>query len=164
MKRKIIQEIGFTLVEITAVLMITGIVALAAGTGAVKVVEAMVFTRINATTIQKAQFAMKKLAKEFNNISAVNAATANSLTFTSYHAGISGSYTVALSGGTVTFAGDTLTDQVSAFALSYYDTYDGTAQTTWQPSRRIIGIDLSLTGANNVVSQFQARVAPRNLQ
>ena len=57
---------------------------------------------------------------------------------------------------------DILTDQVSGFELKYYDNYDSTGETTWQPSRRIIEITLKLKGADDVISEFKARVKPRN--
>ena len=164
MPRVIESKSGFTLLEMIVVLILAGILAAAAGLGLVQAVQGIVFTKMNATTIQKGQIAITKLVREFNNISAVTAATATSLTFTSYKAGLSASHTVAQAGSTLTFDGDTLTDQVSSFNLRYYDNYNTAPQSTWQSSRRIIDINLQLTGAGNVISPFTARVTPRNLQ
>lgn len=148
------------------VMMMIGIMAAMAGVGYVQVVKGMIFTKMNAATTQKGQIAITKLVKEFANISisSISAASGTSITFQTVNSsGTSPSTTVTISENTLTYGGDVLTDQVSGFALNYYDNYDSTAQTTWQPSRRIIEITLSLTGADGVVSEFKARVKPRNL-
>jgi prepilin-type N-terminal cleavage/methylation domain-containing protein len=158
---------GFTLVEIIVVMILIGIVATVAGTGLVQVVQGMIFTKKNATTVQKGQVAITKLIKEFNNINAVTATDTTSIDFTSYKRMtdevLSSSHTVARAGNTITLDGDIITDQVSNFSLHYYDDYDSAARTTWQSSSKIIEINLELTGAGNIVSQFQERVRPRNL-
>ncbi|HEX2958621.1 MAG TPA: prepilin-type N-terminal cleavage/methylation domain-containing protein [Chitinispirillaceae bacterium] len=156
---------GLTLMEVIAVMVLVGILTAAVGTGLVQVVQGMIFSKMNAVTIQKGQIAMTKLVKEFTNIniSAITTADATSITFASVKNGESGAHTVTLSGSTITFDGDVLTDQVDSFILRYYDNYDSTAQTTWQSSRRIIEITLRLKGADDVVTEFTERVKPRNL-
>lgn len=166
---------GFSLLEMIIVMMMIGIMAALAGVGYVQVVKGMVFTKMNAATTQKGQIAITKLVKEFTNINinSVTAASPTSITFTTIKYGLpSSSTTVSLSGSKITYAGVDLTDQVSpsGFKLQYYDNYDstypGTQSTspdTWQSSRRIIEITLKLTGADGVVSEFKARVKPRNL-
>ena len=154
---------GFTLVELIVVMVLVSIIAAVIGIGLVHVVQSMVFTKMNAVTIQKGQITITKLIKEFNNISDVTAASAISITFASYKDGVSGSHTFARSGNNITFDGDIITDQVSDFSLNYYDNFNTPPQSTWQASRKIIEIKLKLTGAGNLVSQFQERVRPRNL-
>ncbi|PKN20638.1 MAG: hypothetical protein CVU71_02305 [Deltaproteobacteria bacterium HGW-Deltaproteobacteria-6] len=159
-------EKGFSLLEMIIVMMMIGIMAALAALGYVQVVKGMVFTKMNAATTQKGQIAITKLVKEFANISisSISAASGTSITFQTVKNGASSpSTTVTVSGSTITFGGDVLTDQVSGFTLNYYDNYDSTAQTTWQSSRRIIEIAIRLTGADGVVSEFTARVKPRNL-
>lgn len=167
MKRIINTKKGFSLLEMIVVLLLVGIMAALAGVGYVQVVRGMLFTKMNAATIQKGEITITKLVKEFNNIniSSIDPGTTNatSITFTSVKDGEPSSlHTVALLGSTVTFDGDTLTDQVSDFSLKYYDNFDSTGETTWQSSRRIIEITLKLKGADDVISEFTARVKPRN--
>ena len=169
MKGIIKTKKGFSLVEVIVVMLLIGIIAAVAGTGLVKVVQGMVFTKKNAAVIQKGQIAMTRLVKEFTNIkiSGIDIdpvyTNAASIKFTSIKDGVEGSHTVKLAGNTITFDGDILTDQVNGFILNYYDSYDSPAQTTWQSSRRIIEITIQLKGASDVVSDFKARVKPRNL-
>lgn len=171
MKLIINTKNGFSLIEIIVVMLLVGVMAALAGVGYVQVVRGMLFTKMNAATIQKGELAMTKLVKEFNNISvsSVDPAATNetSITFTSVKdADTSPSHTVALSGSTITFDGDILTNQVSDFSLKYYDNFDSTSETTcgttWQSSRRIIEITLKLIGADDVISEFKSRVKPRN--
>jgi prepilin-type N-terminal cleavage/methylation domain-containing protein len=165
MKKIINKQKGFTLIEIIFVLIIVGIMLAVGGLGLVQVVKGMIFTKMNAATTQKGQIAMTKLVKEFSNIniSSITAANATSISFTSTKNDVNSSHTVMLSGSTITFDGDIVTDHVSSFTLNYYDNYDSAAQTTWQSSRRIIEITLKLTGADDVKSEFKERVKPRNL-
>lgn len=165
MRRTLKTEKGFTLIEVIVVLILVGVLAAVAGIGYVQVVKGMLFTKMNAVTIQKGEIAITKLVKEFNNmnISSVTAADATSITFSSVKDAVSSSHTVALTGNTITYDGHVITDQVSEFSLTYYDNYDSAGQTTWQSSRRIIEITLKLKGADDVISEFKARVKPRNL-
>lgn len=165
MEKTINKQKGFTLIEIIFVLIIVGIMVAVGGLGLVHVVKGMIFTKMNAATTQKGQIAMTKLVKEFSNIniSSITAANATSISFTSTKNDVNSPHTVMLSGSTITFDGDIVTDQVNSFTLNYYDNYDSTAQTTWQSSRRIIEITLKLTGADGVQSEFKERVKPRNL-
>lgn len=170
MKLIINTKNGFSLIEIIVVMLLVGVMAALAGVGYVQVVRGMLFTKMNAATIQKGELAMTKLVKEFNNtsLSSVKPAATNetAITFSSVKNSILSSHTVKLSGSTVTFDEDILTDQVSDFSLKYYDNFDSTSETTcgttWQSSRRIIEITLKLKGADDVVSEFKARVKPRN--
>jgi len=145
-------------------MILVSIIAAVAGMGYVKVIKGMLFTKMNAATIQKGQITITKLVKEFSNIniSSITAATATSITFTSVNDSVSSTHTVSLSGSTITYDGNVVTDRVGDFALKYYDNYDSTGQTTWQSSRRIIEITLKLKEADDVQCEFKARVKPRN--
>ncbi|MBP7764805.1 MAG: prepilin-type N-terminal cleavage/methylation domain-containing protein [Syntrophaceae bacterium] len=164
MNGSICEKKGFTLLEVLVVLILAAVLAAAAVFGYVQVVKGTLFTKKNAATIQKGQVTITKLVKEFNNIniSSITAAGPTSITFTSIKNAVPGAHTVSFSGNTITYDDDILTDQVSGFELKYYDNYDSTGETTWQPSRRIIEITLKLKGADDVISEFKARVKPRN--
>jgi len=164
MKCSVFENKGFTLLEVVVVMILAGVIAAAAVFGYVQVVKGTLFTQKNTSTIQKGQIAMTKLVKEFNNIniSSISAAGQTSITFTSIKNAAPETHTVSFSGDTILYDDDILTDQVNGFALKYYDNYDSTGETTWQSSRRIIEITLKLKGAEDVISEFKARVKPRN--
>jgi len=119
---------GFSLLEMIVVMLLVGIMAALAGVGYVQVVRGMLFTKMNAATIQKGEITITKLVKEFNNIniSSIDPGTTNatSITFISVKDIGPSSHTVALSGDMVLFDGDILTDQVSDFSLKYYDNFE----------------------------------------
>ena len=165
MRKKILNEKGFTLIEIIISLMLVGIIAVFAGMGIVSVAKGFLFTKTNAETVQKGQAAFTRLVKEFTVISSVTSGTSTSISFTSYKSALSEAHSVSWAGaGTdLLLDGDILTDNVSAFELAYYDSYDGPKELTWFSTRTIIEITLTLAGANNIDSVFAARVAPRNL-
>jgi len=163
MKCSIDTKKGFTLLEVMVVMVLVGIAAIAAGMGLVQVVQGMVFTKMNAATIQKGQIAMTRLVKEFSNISEVKTAGATSFTFTSYKDSVSSSHTAALAGSTITLDSEVLTDQVSDLTINYYPNYDSQIEASLPSAVRIIEITLGLKGANNVISEFKERVKPRNL-
>lgn len=145
-------------------MVLVGIIAAAAGMGYVKAIKGMLFTKMNASTIQKGQITITKLVKEFTNVSinSITAASATSITFKTVKKGAPGDpVTVTLAGNKVTFSGDVLTDQVSGFTLKYYS--DTQTETAVLSAIRVIEITLKLTGAEGVISEFKARVKPRNL-
>ena len=153
MKLFINTKNGFSLMEIIVVMLLVGVMAAVAGIGYVQVVRGMLFTKMNAATIQKGELAMTRLVKEFNNMSitSVTAADATSITFSFVKVDVVTNLPVPSSrtvefnrtGSTITYDGvDILADQVSEFGLKYYDNYDTVGQTTWQSSRRSFEISL----------------------
>ncbi len=175
---------GFTLLEVILAMVLVGIIAaVAASIGLPRVMQGVIFTKMNANTTQKGQIAITKLVKEFNNISAVDGAATDGsmITFTAvkkqggalvyykyrvkwYPEEKVVKYTSYNEDGSIKDE-DVLTDQVSGFTLNYYG-YNiySTPQTTWQSSSRVIEITLTLTGANDVPSEFTARIRPRNVE
>ena len=154
---------GFSLIEVIVSILLVGMIAVFAGMGITALMDAFMLTKTNAETTQKAQVAMTRMVKEFTVMSAVTAATATSITFTSYKQGVTGTHTLSWTGSVITYDGDVLVDNVNAFELGYYNSHAGPKFSTWLPARKQIGITLKLTGANNNIIEFTDRVVPRNL-
>ena len=66
------DEKGFTLIEVIVTLVLVGITTALAGMWIVSVANGYVFTKMNANTVQKAQLAVTRLAKEFAAIKSVD--------------------------------------------------------------------------------------------
>jgi prepilin-type N-terminal cleavage/methylation domain-containing protein len=162
-KTVLLKNHGFTLVEMIVVLVMIGIIATAAGIGVLSVVEGFVYAKGNVAIVQKGQMAMAKLVRELNHLNSVHAAGPTSISFSSYRDGVLNDHTIALAGNMITYDGDILTDQVENLTLGYYDTYDGSQETTWAAARRVIEITIALTEAGGEVLEFTERVRPRNL-
>lgn len=160
---------GFTLIEIIASLLLIGIISVAAGMGMVQVINGYAFAKQNTETLSKGQAAMARLVKEFETITSVSSVgTPTSLGFSND----SGIMKFEIDGTTIKLNNDVLTDGVKTCNLTYYDTFDY-GSTLPQPhplsgsilpsSVKIIGIELTLTGANNSDMVFEDRVFLRNL-
>jgi len=173
MKQRKTDEKGFTLIEVIVTMILVGITAALAGMWIVSVANGYIFAKMNASTTQKAQLAMTRLVKEFSAISAITAATADSITYTRNNStlgSLTGQIVSKIGGDLKLNTANTLTDSVNTFVLSYCDdiiTTSGTPSQTcgasWSSTSRIIVITLTITGANNTTSTFTQRVTPRNL-
>ena len=152
---------GFTLLEVILVLALIGVVGVIAMFGLLSMAQSFVFVKESATVTGKAQLAMLRLGKEFQLIkNAVGDST--SLTFTGIRPGGEETHTIALVDSTLRIDGDTLSDQVNSFSLSYYDTYDGAAGATWTAASKIIAISLTINGPEGISPTFQTRITTRN--
>lgn len=173
MNIKKMDEKGFTLIEMIAVIVLMGITAALAGMWIVSVANAYLYSKLNMDTTQKAQLAMTRVTKELTAIKTVNAGAAAQLTYTRSNYDYvnmmdPGDLTQTLkydaAGGTLTINGNILTDNVSNFTMSYCDEVNSTnCPTNWSSTSRIIQITLTLKGADNTVSAFTQRIAPRNI-
>lgn len=164
----IANQAGFSFVELIAVMVLVGIMAAGAGLGISNIITGFMVSRDSAAIAGKAQLAMLRLSREFRVISSVTAATSTSITFVATHeGGINKTYTVTKAGDTITLndgtTNDTLVDKVSALTYTYYDTFNGTAETSWASSRRLIQITIGMNGPDNTPLSFTTRVTPRNL-
>jgi len=160
---------GFTLIEIIAVLVLTGMLTAIAGFGLAEVAKSFIFAKETRDTLQKGQVAMLRILKELVNAraSSIAGSSDTSITFLSEHSSGPVNYTISLNGsnlelqsGAGTFI---LTDDVNNFDLNYYATYNGASFNSWQADSRIIEVALVLDGAEGITSSFSVRVAPRNL-
>ncbi len=160
MRKKFLNEKGFTLIELIASLVILVIVGALVIISTVKIVQGFVFTKMNAETSQKGHIALNRLTKEFTNIMSVTSGNSKEINFTSrnYITGhpIEPPYTPqsvswTSSGNPLLLNTTELVDNVSDFSLTYGAEF------------KVIEIKLSLFGANDNVSVFTTRVVPRNL-
>jgi prepilin-type N-terminal cleavage/methylation domain-containing protein len=126
---------GFTLIEMIASLSIVGILAAIAGVGLVQLTEGYLLSRSGSERAQKAQLAMMRMVKEFNNIVDVPAGSTIAIRFDSFHADEAFDTTRSFSLAWNGTAGDPLVltcldcpggnlsaplvDQVVSFGLSY---------------------------------------------
>jgi len=171
MRKKRLNEKGFTLIEVIVTLILVGITAALAGMWIVSVANGYLFAKMNMNTLQKGQLAITRLTKEFTAIKSVSAANGNSVTFTRADSSVVGNVpvTISVSGNTLQLnvngmGNNMLTDHVNAFSLAYCDSATSTScPTNWSSMSRIIEITLTLTGADNTPSTFTRRVTPRNL-
>ena len=168
---------GFTLVEVIMSLVLLSISVVFMGMILVNVVTGFTKAKTNAIVVQKGQIASLRMIKEFTyiNRASVAAASATSITYTYYYptpatsvthkiswSGVAGDPLVLDSDTTDGLAGQTLIDNVQSFVLSYYDTYNGASNATWNGSRRQIKFSLTVTGASSTTSLFSAKITPRN--
>jgi len=169
------NEKGFTLIEVIVTLILVGITAALAGMWIVSVANGYVFAKMNASTVQKGQLALTRIAKELSAIQSISAATGAGITYTRPGSTLNSTSTIIISksGNELQIKVDAanpqaLTDSVSGFTLQYCNDYDSINNTytcgeTWVPTSRIIEFTLTLTGANNTPSIFTGRATPRNL-
>jgi len=159
MCKKTLNKNGFTLIEIIISLVLIGIVAAVVGMSSVHMVKSFLFSEKNVDTLLKGQIAVARIYKELKNIKAVSASSANSITFTSYRD--AATRTISLNtNNELLLDADILTDSVSSFSIAYYNNYNSAAGTTFAEGTKIIEITLNLTGADNVTSEFKARIMP----
>ena len=171
MRKRTTNEKGFTLIEVIVTLILVGITAALAGMWIVNVANGYVFTKMNASTVQKAQLAMTRLTMEFTRIKTVDDANSSPTQITYTRTGPSGTtvYGVVSSTGNLLQlkldegSPATLTDGVDSFTLAYCNDVTSTCQPAWSPASKIIEITLILIGANNTTSTFIKRVTPRYL-
>ncbi len=166
-----LNEKGFTLIELIVSMVLVGILAAIAGMGLVKITEGYVFAKQNAETFQKAQIAMARIVKELGAAekasaaaTAITTADADSVAYTRRQSSGSTTFipnTITISNGLVQLSGTTvgiLTNDVIT-ASSGFAYYDGTGATTSVPAniRRIV-ITLTVNGANSTPISFNNTV------
>jgi len=149
---------GFTLVEMIVSLLLIGILVAIVGMGLTQIAGGYVFSRGNVDTVQKAQIALTRIAKELNAATSLAPSPAAAVT-SSVTCTRTGPVTIAiaLAGDTVQINGAILIDKVTAFTLSYFDAA-GAATATAANIRRI-DIALTVAGADNSSSSFRDTVS-----
>jgi prepilin-type N-terminal cleavage/methylation domain-containing protein len=141
---------GFSLVEVIAVLVLTGMMAAIAGSGLVMVVRGYLLARENMAMAQKAQLALSRLSNELMVCyNCIGNSEPIILPFT-YSNVIADNRVVDRAGDTIVVNGDPLVDNVSEFSLAYDDM--GRVVISFSLDQQ--QIDASLV--------FSTRVLPRN--
>ena len=165
--RIIKNSTGFTLLEVIVSLVLIGILATITSIGVSKIFQGYLFTKDNANTTLRAQIALTRLTKEFSSIDEVVSGSQTSITYSYIKDGVSISNRKVSWSGTsnapLMIGGNTLTEDVDDFELSYLDSYDDAGDNTWSGSEKMIKVTLKLTGAMAVVSSFSICIAPKNL-
>jgi len=168
------KQAGFSLIEMIMVLLLLGVMGVGLGFGISHVVNGFMVSREAAAVAAKGQLALIRLAREFRVVTSVTSASATSITFVALH-GVNPdgtpdnqTYTVTKSGDTITLNdgggnNDILVDQVNSLAFAYFDTYGGSAETTWTVDRTIIQVTIVLNGPEGSTLSFTTRVTPRNI-
>lgn len=153
---------GFSLLELVLVLTLLGILGLVGTMGFLHFSRGFVFARETTAITAKGQLAMVRLAKELQSLSSASTATPTSLAFTALRGGGEENHETQLVGTTLLFDNQVLVDKVSGLVLNYHTVYDSTAS-GWSADIRLIEINLSLEGPNNIPIDLQTRVALRNM-
>ncbi len=158
---------GFTLVEIIAVLVITGILAVLISTGVVRIIEGYFFTRDNTAAAMKAQVAVIKISKELRSIEKINSGKKRSMSYSYNRNGKTIADRSLFWSGTalapLMLGKNILLENVTDFEITFHEDYQDSGSNTWSQNKKIIGISFSLKGASDHVSPFSTMIVPRNL-
>jgi prepilin-type N-terminal cleavage/methylation domain-containing protein len=159
---------GFTLLEMVASMVILGVLASAVAIGMAQAAKGFITVQGTQAVVEGAELGMLRLSKELlaSQQSSI-VGSASSLQFASPHTGSSSTYTASLSNSQLILTDNSshnyvLANNVSSLSFAYYDTYNGTAKTTWSATSNIINISLTFSGPNNTSLTFTTSVMPRN--
>ena len=161
------NEKAFTLIEVIVSLILVGILVAIAGMGLVQITHGYFFAKQNSETVQKAQVAMIRIAKELGaaepqsgTANPITTAGTTSVSYTRRESIGSSTFipnTISISDGLVQMSGTndgTLIDNVVT-ASSSFAYFDAVGNTTANLANiRRIDITLSVTGASNQKSDF----------
>jgi len=170
--RKLHRQQGFTLIEVIAVLILMGIVALALATTLVTAVEGYLFTKDSADGAQKAQLALARISKELLRASAISTATSTTVAYTT-PAGI---FQVEKNNEIITlektdspsYGPQTLIDNVETnYGSDSFLVFEKLDGSTWSPADDIntlhaVKITLKVTGTSGrQIPIFKTLINPR---
>ena len=151
---------GFTLIEVIVSLVLLGIMGAIVGMGMVNIVNSYFFSARNLVTIQKSTLVLSRLEKELSTVRAISSATANAITFTrfDYVTYTNVQDTISVNGANLLSNTSILTDQVNAFTLTYYNTYNSAAGAYDATNTTIIGVNLVLIPQAGMTASFTDRI------
>ncbi len=156
------EEAGFSLLELILVLALLGIIGLVGTMGFVRFSQGFVFARDTNAVTAKGQLAMMRLTKEMQSLSAASTTTPTRIAFTALRGGVEENHEARLVGTSLFFDNQVLVDRVGGLVFSYYTDYDSSAA-AWSADTRLIDINLTLNGPDNIAIDLQTRVTLRNM-
>ena len=156
---------GFTLIELVAVLLLVGVLAVSAAVSLIPVAEGLVQVRQNAVALQKSRLAFARIAREFAAITNVSVGGPRTIQYvfldstrTPYVRTLTWDGTP---GDPLTLGGATLTDDVADFRLRYYARPDDATYTSvWSTNTLLVEITLQSLATGDALA---LRLAPRNV-
>jgi prepilin-type N-terminal cleavage/methylation domain-containing protein len=166
------RQQGFTLIEVIAVLLLMGIVALALATTMVTAVEGYLFTKDSADGAQKAQLALARIGKELLQANTITTATSTTVAYTTP----AGSFQIAKNSDVITlektdspaYAPQIMLDNVETnYGTESFLVFEKLDGSTWTPADAInilhaVKITLKLTGASGMqMPTFKTMINPR---
>jgi len=155
---------GFTLIEVIVSLVLLGIIGAIVGMGIANIAKSYFASSKNLDTAQKGTLVLSRLVKELSAVKSITTATATAITFTRYD---NVTDTIAISGANLLLTNnnisDILTDQVSAFTLTYYTCAAGAYNTCVAgaynaSTTNIIDINLVLIPQVGMTTSFTDRI------
>ena len=169
---KLHRQQGFTLIEVIAVLILMGIVALALATTMVTAVEGYLFTKDSAAAAQKGQLALARISKELLQATAISTATSTVVAYTTP----AGSFQIVKNNDVITlqktdspvYGPQTLIDNVETNygteSFLVFEKLDGNAWSTADNINTLhaVKVTLMITGVSGrQIPTFKTMINPR---
>jgi prepilin-type N-terminal cleavage/methylation domain-containing protein len=157
-KKTILNNKGFTLIELTTAIVIVSILSVLAGMGLVQIANGYRLAKDSTAAAEQAQVALCRISKELSWLETISSPSVIAITYKRF--GPSEQlHTLAWTsaGQPLKLDGDILIDKVQSFSLTYRDTY-GVAASSYSSSTAVIEIMFELKGYNNIALPFVQRV------
>jgi prepilin-type N-terminal cleavage/methylation domain-containing protein len=153
---------GLTLIEIIVVLVVLGIIGSIIGMGIANIAKSYVASGKSLDTAQKGTLVLTRLSKELSVVKSISSGTASAITYTGVDSpNLPYPHTISINGANLLLNNaDILTDQVSAFTLSYCDVYNSAAPcpNVYSATTTIINVNLVLIPQTGMTTSFTDRI------
>jgi prepilin-type N-terminal cleavage/methylation domain-containing protein len=160
---------GFTLIELIAVLVLMGVLAIFCGQLLTTPIQGYIQARSADEVVQKAQMALQRMTVELSYID--RATTTGTPTSLNYNGNVVNAHAISLNGTNLVYTQDgqpyTLADGLAAGGLlfTYYNTFNSPAAANFSSATNIIGISLTMHGDDwsaGLNKTFSTRVTIKN--